>query len=300
MKLTPIVPSRWPPSCARDPNECSIALRIDFGASSVLFMGDAEHEEEALLDPLGAVTLLQVAHHGSETSSSPAFLAKAKPRYAVISAGKPNEGMNRDYCHPRASIVRRLTYVLGGPSSSTLPAFDGERCDRAVPADWVSVATSDALWATERDGDVVLTTSGDGSFRRRSGASSSGLFLMRGRSVRPVGSVKPLAFTTWLDSTVAVARFGGPSMIVPFASRHAPDACQRRPSVPRTTTQGENVSPWRGSTHRPGSHDHRPRRQVHSPSIHTAALLGRAGTSSTRPGGRGFGSSVSALVGCAE
>jgi competence protein ComEC len=177
VKLTPIVPSRWPPSCARDPNECSIALRIDFGASSVLFMGDAEHDEEALLDPLGAVTLLQVAHHGSETSSSPAFLAKAKPRYAVISAGKPNEGMNRDYCHPRASIVRRLTYVLGGPSSSTLPAFDGERCARAVPADWVQVAASDALWASERDGDVVLTTSGDGSFRRRSGPSSSISFL---------------------------------------------------------------------------------------------------------------------------
>ncbi len=173
VKLTPIVPPRWPPSCARDPNECSIALRIDFGSSSVLFTGDAEHEEEAILDPGGAVTLLQVAHHGSETSSSPAFLARTKPRYAVLSAGKPSEGMNRDYCHPRALVVQRLTRVLGGPSSSTLEAFDGERCDRARPSDWIAVATSASLWATERDGDVVLTTAGDGVFRREGEPTSS-------------------------------------------------------------------------------------------------------------------------------
>jgi hypothetical protein len=51
--------------------------------------------------------------------------------------------------------------VLGGRPSSALEAFDGERCDRAMPSDWVSVPTSDRLWATERDGDVVLVTAGD-------------------------------------------------------------------------------------------------------------------------------------------
>jgi competence protein ComEC len=173
VRFTPIVPARWPPSCAHDPNECSIALRIDFGASSVLFTGDAEHEEEAMLDPLGPVTLLQVGHHGSETSSSPRFLSRAKPRYAVISAGKPGEGLNREYCHPRAGIVERLTRVLGGPSNRTLEAFDGERCDRAEPSDWIAVTASDALWATERDGDVVLTTAGDGAFHREERSSPS-------------------------------------------------------------------------------------------------------------------------------
>ena len=33
--------------------------------------------------------------------------------------------------------------------------------------DFVAVPTSDRLWATERDGDVVLVTTGDGVFRRR-------------------------------------------------------------------------------------------------------------------------------------
>jgi competence protein ComEC len=166
LKLTAVVPPVWPPSCSHDPNECSIGLRIDFCASSVLVTGDAEHDEEAHLDPHGTVTVLQVAHHGSETSTTPAFLGKAQPKYAVISAGKPGEGMNSDYCHPRAIIVKRLMRLLGGPGSRTLTAFDGERCDRATPSDWVEVPTNERLWATERDGDVVLTTTGDGAFVR--------------------------------------------------------------------------------------------------------------------------------------
>jgi len=164
-KLRPILPNAWPAACAHDPNECSIGLRIDFCASSVLFTGDAEHGEEAALDP-GRVTLLQVGHHGSETSTTPGFLAKTRPRYAVISAGRPGEGLNREYCHPRALVVQRLTRILGGPGSKTLDAFDGLRCDRATPGDWISVKASDRLWATERDGNVVLATSGDGVFRR--------------------------------------------------------------------------------------------------------------------------------------
>ncbi len=179
--LTPVVPDRWPAACAHDANECSIALRIDFGASSVLFMGDAEHEEEATLDPRGPVTLLQVGHHGSETSSSPAFLMRARPRYAVLSAGEPGEGMNREYCHPRALVVRRLARLLAGPASSTLEAFDGDRCDRARPSDWVAVPSSDALWATERDGDIVLSTTGDGEFRREPAPLRSASRLSGGR-----------------------------------------------------------------------------------------------------------------------
>ena len=166
LRMTPIVPPAWPPACRRDPNECSIALRVDFCASSVLFTGDAEHDEEGDLDPRGSVTLLQVAHHGSETSTTPRFLAKARPKYAVISAGRPGEGYNRTFCHPRAIVVRRLTRVLAGSSRGGLEAFDGDRCDRAAATDWTAVPTSDSLWATERDGDVVLATTGDGVFRR--------------------------------------------------------------------------------------------------------------------------------------
>ena len=166
VRITPVVPAAWPSSCPHDANACSILLRIDYCASSVLFTGDAEHDEEAHLTALAPVTLLQVGHHGSDTSTTPGFLSRAKPRYAVISAGRQDEGLNADYCHPRALVVDRLTKVLGGPGQKTLRAFDGVRCANARPAEWMDSPASDRLWATSRDGDVVLSTAGDGVFTR--------------------------------------------------------------------------------------------------------------------------------------
>jgi competence protein ComEC len=165
--ITAIVPSAWPTSCSEDRNACSILLRIDHCESSILFTGDEELAEESLLDQLATVTLLQVGHHGSDTSSGPAFLQRVKPHYAVISAGKPGEGMNRTYCHPRAQTVAALSAVLGGPLSGRVRSFDGAvSCKHATETNWVDVPSSDRLWATERDGDVVLSTAGDGTFVR--------------------------------------------------------------------------------------------------------------------------------------
>ena len=93
-------------------------------------------------------------------------LAKLRPSYAVISAGKPTDGMDATYCHPRAIIAKRLTTLMGGPGSKTLYAFDGNRCAGSLPSDWVDIPVSDDLWATERDGDAVLSTTGDGVFVR--------------------------------------------------------------------------------------------------------------------------------------
>lgn len=167
VQLMAIVPSRWPDTCDKDRNECSAMLRIDHCQSSILFTGDEELDEEALLAALRPVTLLQVGHHGSDTSSGPAFLAQLKPRYAVISAGHPGEGLNRTYCHPRLQTVSNLTDILGGPTPDTLRAFDGAvPCRRGTEANWVDVPVSSRLWATERDGDVVLSTVGDGQFHR--------------------------------------------------------------------------------------------------------------------------------------
>ena len=165
--LTAIVPSSWLPKCKTDRNDCSILLRIDYCSSSILFAGDAEAEEEALIDPHGAATLLQVGHHGSDTSTSAPFLAKVQPKYAVISAGKPGDGMNKTYCHPRETTVEALTAALGGAGSQTIRAFDAKvKCVTADPSDWIDVPASDHLWATERDGDVVLVTMGSGTFTR--------------------------------------------------------------------------------------------------------------------------------------
>jgi len=166
--LTAIVPPSWPSDCESDRNQCSILLRIDYGSSSVLFQGDAEFEEEGILDPHGPATLLQVGHHGSDTSSSSGWISQVKPKYAVISSGKPGEGMNTTYCHPRASTVTSLTRALGGAGSSKITAFNASTsCASSSSSNWIAVPANDHLWATARDGDVVLVTSGDGTFARQ-------------------------------------------------------------------------------------------------------------------------------------
>ncbi len=165
--LSAIVPAVWPASCAQRPNDCSIGLRIDDCRSSVLFVGDAEKLEEAQLDPHGNATLLQVGHHGSETSTSAAFLEKVRPSYAVISCAKKDEGTNDTYCHPREPVIERLDAVLGGEMSGSVLSFDGKRhCKNGGAENWRPAPTRARLFVTARDGDVTLRTLGDASFTR--------------------------------------------------------------------------------------------------------------------------------------
>lgn len=95
------------PSVERGPNDNSFVLRIRLGARAFLFTGDAEHEEERDLlrtarDRLGA-DVLKVGHHGSRTSTSPAFLAAVHPSLAVVSTGVRNR-----FGHPHAVTVDTL------------------------------------------------------------------------------------------------------------------------------------------------------------------------------------------------
>lgn len=165
-RVTAVVPRAWPKGCASNPNDCSIGLRVDYCDSSVLFLGDAERKEEDALD-VGHATLLQVGHHGSDTSTGDGLLARVRPDYAVVSAGKRDEGTNGGFCHPRVATIERLTRALGGPGDRVVEAFDGALpCGHDSDDGWRSVPTSDRLWITSRDGDVTLVTTGDGVFRR--------------------------------------------------------------------------------------------------------------------------------------
>jgi competence protein ComEC len=169
--VEPVLPPRWPASCPDHPNSCSIGLRVTFCDSEVLFVGDADKDEEALLRPLEA-DVLQVAHHGSDTSSSAEFLRKVHPRYAVVSADKPGHGLNAQYCLPRESAISRVSEALPGPRNATMRAFDGQGPCTADEAHWVSVAVPEGLWSTARDGSISLVTNGDGVFRRETTPST--------------------------------------------------------------------------------------------------------------------------------
>jgi competence protein ComEC len=76
-------------------NNSSLVIKLGFKNVSVLLAGDIEKEAEGLMlrkgYPLGA-DLIKVPHHGSSSSSSPLFLEKVKPAYAILSVGERNIG----------------------------------------------------------------------------------------------------------------------------------------------------------------------------------------------------------------
>ena len=90
----------------RPHNNDSLVLRLCYGRHSILLTGDIERRLErelvasGLLEPTDVVKL---PHHGSRTSSGPAFLDALRPAFAVISAGWENA-----YNLPHPEVVARL------------------------------------------------------------------------------------------------------------------------------------------------------------------------------------------------
>jgi len=87
-------------------NESSCVLRIEAGGKVALFTGDMGKQIEFRLvkEQPGKIRadVLQVPHHGSETSSSPEFIDAVNPGLALIASGADNR-----FGHPRRSVVER-------------------------------------------------------------------------------------------------------------------------------------------------------------------------------------------------
>lgn len=92
-------------------NNASIVLRVTFGLTSILLMGDTEQAgEEYITTAYGSsflnCDLLKVGHHGSETATTEALLALATPQLAAISCGKNNE-----YGFPHDTVLTKLEHA---------------------------------------------------------------------------------------------------------------------------------------------------------------------------------------------
>ncbi|MDX2218563.1 MAG: DNA internalization-related competence protein ComEC/Rec2 [Burkholderiales bacterium] len=87
-------------------NDLSCVLRIFAGGKSMLLTGDIEKKSEvALLSRAGEQLksdVLLVPHHGSKTSSHPAFLDAVSPRLAIFTVGYRNR-----FRHPHPDVVAR-------------------------------------------------------------------------------------------------------------------------------------------------------------------------------------------------
>jgi competence protein ComEC len=116
---------------AQKPNALSCVLRVSNGSYTALLVADIEQPQEARLlarqVPLRADVLL-VPHHGSKTSSSPAFLDAVQPRIALVQAGYRNR-----FGHPAPPVLAR--YQARG-----IQVVDSSHCGAAT---WQSAAPGD-------------------------------------------------------------------------------------------------------------------------------------------------------------
>jgi len=98
-------PSREYVPKAEPGNNDSLVLRLVYGGTSALLEGDAQALAEAgmLSAGLPHTDLLKVGHHGSVSSSIPAFLAALSPQYGAISCGRHNF-----YGHPKPVTLDKL------------------------------------------------------------------------------------------------------------------------------------------------------------------------------------------------
>ncbi len=87
-------------------NDESLVFKIDLFGKRILFTGDIEQEieEEILLSGENLKSdILKLAHHGSKTSSTQAFLNAVRPKYAIAQANLDNK-----FGHPHKEVIERL------------------------------------------------------------------------------------------------------------------------------------------------------------------------------------------------
>ncbi|WP_232336735.1 MBL fold metallo-hydrolase [Planococcus lenghuensis] len=93
----------YPEEITGESNAESIALKLSYGETGFIFTGDAGvQQEQEMIDSRADLDaeVLQLGHHGSNTSTSRAFLKAVSPEVVIYSAGAGNP-----YGHPHAEVI---------------------------------------------------------------------------------------------------------------------------------------------------------------------------------------------------
>ena len=117
-------------------NNNAMIMKMRFKDFSMLFTGDIEEiAENKILSTYGKkanfilnADVLKVAHHGSKTSTTQAFLEKVNPKICLIGVGK-----NNMFGHPANEVIERLK---------------GRK-----------------VYRTDGNGEIILETNGNGEIR---------------------------------------------------------------------------------------------------------------------------------------
>ncbi len=121
--LVDVLPANSGRTSIADVNSGTVVLRIRHGEVAFLFTGDIEAAQELTLAQgewdLSA-TVLKVAHHGSNTSTTDLLLRRVRPGLALISVGDGN-----GFGHPHTDVLERLsdTLLLRTDEQGTITLF---------------------------------------------------------------------------------------------------------------------------------------------------------------------------------
>jgi len=121
-----------PPSRQVDQNNGSVGILLEYGEFRALLTGDSEQYELGYWlqhDSVPRVTVVKVAHHGSWTGTTAAWVQATRPQVAVISVGAGNT-----YGHPSPQVIEQ----------------------------WQGAGAR--VYRTDRDGAVIVEAKRDGSY----------------------------------------------------------------------------------------------------------------------------------------
>ncbi len=141
-------------------NNGSLVLKLTYGTQSFLFMGDAEGKErgdppdtpryaearllsDSVTESRLKSTVLKIAHHGSETSSTLPFIRAVDPEVVIVSSGR--EAYSGTFLPDRSTLQRYCAH------NSQIRIYRTDQND----------AAEGRTAATDNDGDhIVIRTNG--------------------------------------------------------------------------------------------------------------------------------------------